>query len=685
MIKMIGVDVGGTFTDVVAVAGGQILTVKVSTDARYTERGVLQGAREVGVVDAAVFNHASTHGLNAVITRRLPKIGFLTTLGHRDLLDGGRVFRPAAALTDPHWRRSFGDAARPLVPRYLRRGVRERIDADGNIIIGLDEDQARFQLRILKGCNIQGVAVCLLNSYVNGCHEQRLRELVIEELGALPCSISSELSPLAKEYARASTTVVDACMRIIYGDYTRRLDAGLRESSFTGTLNYANCAAQLLPVEAAMERPFEIVFAGPAAGTIASGHFGASIGIDNMICANVGGTSCDFSVVLAGRSITNTTFELEADLAVNALSTEVHSIGAGGGSLVHIDAGGAIAVGPDSAGSDPGPACYGRGGRCPATTDTYLLMGVIDPDGFAAGRLRLDAKLSRQAFERLDTKLGLDQQVRYAFRVGVNNIAEGVLNLCVRYGIDPRDFALMAFGAAGPMMLPAVLETVNCRECIVPPHPGLFSALGLVSSDQVFSDSRSAYVLLAPDAAVDIDACFEQMETKLRHRLGIANEKVKIVRTFDGRLVGQSWETPFVPAPPGPIDAESIAVMVRNFHDTYQLRTGNRFEALGVQGVTYRVAAVVPVEKVEYAQVPRSQNAPPKPVRIGTLKYFAEQPIDVSEYERAHLCQGDEIAGPAIIREPLSTTFLLPDQVMTVGKYGELRIRNGAQKRGDEG
>jgi N-methylhydantoinase A len=310
MAKIIGVDVGGTFTDVVAVSGGIISTVKVSTEIHDTDRGILEGAMEVGVADAAIFNHASTHGLNAVITRRLPKVGFLTTLGHRDLLDGGRVFRPAAALTDPHWRRSFGDAAQPLVPRYLRRGIRERIGADGGIVIGLDEEQARSELRVLKRCKIQGVA--------------------------------------------SSTEIILA-----------RLDAGLRDRAFTGTLNYANCAARLLPVEAAMERPFEIVFAGPAAGTMASTHFGARIGVDNMICADVG-----------------------------------------------------------------------RGGKIPATTDTYLRMGVLDPDGFAAGRLRLDPKLSRQAFERLDTKLAFDQRVRYAFRVGINNIAEGVLNMCVRYGID---------------------------------------------------------------------------------------------------------------------------------------------------------------------------------------------------------------------------------------------------------
>ncbi|MDQ2803293.1 MAG: hydantoinase/oxoprolinase family protein, partial [Pseudomonadota bacterium] len=429
---LIGVDVGGTFTDVVAISGETIRTAKIATDPRSTERSVLEGAGEVGVRDATAFNHASTHGLNALITRRLPKIAFLTTLGHRDILDAGRVWRPADALTNPHWRRSFGDAARPLVPRYLRRGIRERIVADGQVLLALDEAQAREQLRILGKCGIQGVAICLLNAYVSRRHEERLRELVREELGAVACSISSEVLPLAK----ASTTVIDVFMQLIYGDYTRRLDQGLRELGFRGSLNYANCAAELVPADVAMERPFEIVFAGPAAGTVASAHFGHLIDAANLLCADVGGTSCDISLVTGGRPSVNTTFEVEHDLIVNALSNEVASIGAGGGSLVTISHAGELQVGPGSAGADPGPACYDKGGQQPTTTDTCVLMGLIDPNGFAGGRMKLHPELSRQAFERLDTVLSLEQRVNYAFNVAINNIAEGVVNIAIQHGID---------------------------------------------------------------------------------------------------------------------------------------------------------------------------------------------------------------------------------------------------------
>jgi N-methylhydantoinase A len=265
---MIGVDVGGTFTDVVAVRDGRIEVTKVPSDASEPATAVVEGARRLGVEGSAVFNHASTMGLNAVITRRLPKVAFLTTDGFRDILDRGTIRRPLDGQTDPAWRRPFGDGARPLVPRYLRRGVVERILADGSELRALDADQARRQLAVLRRCEVRGVAICLLNAYVNPAHEEQLRELTHEVLGDdVAVSISSETSPLAKEYARASTTVVDVLMKLIFGRYSASLDADLRELGFEGDLNFADCAATLLPWREALQKPFRIVFAGPASST----------------------------------------------------------------------------------------------------------------------------------------------------------------------------------------------------------------------------------------------------------------------------------------------------------------------------------------------------------------------------------------------------------------------------------
>lgn len=674
---MMAVDVGGTFTDVVAVKDGKIFTAKVSTRVGEVENGVIEGANELGVADCPVFNHASTHGLNAIITRSLPKIGFLTTEGHRDVPDVGRTWRPVSALTDPSWRRTFGDADRPLVPRYLRRGIVERLKADGSVFIPLDEAQAREELRVLKRCNVEGIAICLLHAYTNPVHEARLRELVREELGEIPCSVSSEISPLAKEYARASTTLVDVFMKIIYEQYSQRLDTGLRGSGFAGQLNFADCTANLIPAAAAMAAPFKIVFAGPAAGTVGSAHFGAVIQQPNLLCADVGGTSCDISLVTNGQPFVNTTFELEHDLIVNALSNDISSIGAGGGSIVAISASGDIKVGPASAGAMPGPACYGRGGTAPTMTDINLLAGILDPDGFAGGKMKLDLALSRRAFEQLDTPLPFDARVRYAYDIGLNNIAEGIFNIAVKYGIDPRDYALMAFGAAGPLVLPALADLVHVKSVIVPPHPGLFSALGLLSGDQAYTLSRSAYQILTPETAPGIDAIFSEMEAQMRAGLG-AGQEIETQRSFDAQLVGQTWETPFVAVPEGPIDAAAIRQMIKNFHDAYAARNGNRFEAIPVQGVTYRVRAVVKTDKVSYPPLPPRGSAPLKPVGSSVLRYVSDQEEIAQIYRREDLCAGDVVMGPAIIREALSTTYITRNQLGTVGGYGEITINRKA-------
>lgn len=674
MSKLIGIDVGGTFTDIVSVNSDGIRAIKRSVNSSKMAEAVLAGTVDIGGRDASMFNHASTRGLNAVITRQLPKIGFLTTVGHRDMLDAGRTWRPSADQTNPHWRRQFGDTARPLVPRYLRRGVMERITASGETLVELDEHQAREQISVLRECEVEGIAICLINSYVDPRHEIRLRELVIEACGDIPCSISSGISPLAKEYDRASTTVIDVFMRLIYGQYTEELTAGLDALDFKGSLNYANCAAQLLSADTAMERPHQMVFAGPAAGAIACSHFGAMTTKGNLLCADIGGTSCDISLVSDYRPFFNTTFELEHDLVVNALSIEVASIGAGGGSVVSISPAGEIQVGPASAGSEPGPACYGKGGTKPTLTDACLLMGIIDPEHFAAGQIKLDPELARRAFADLDTRLTLGERVRYAFHVGLNNIAEGLTNVAIQHGVDSRDFSIMAFGAAGPMLLPSVLEFLKAAEVIVPPHPGHFSALGLVSSDQTYSDSRSAYRILSRDVADEIDAVFREMEKSLRDRLRSILPEPAFSRAFDGKLLGQSWETPFIPIPEGPITPEMVDQMIENFHTTYKLRSGNRFDSIPVQSVTYRIETVVPTEKVEYPRLPKRSVGELQSRRMIELEYLGPDPIQTAEYWRADLLSGDVIAGAAVIREDSSTTLILPTQQLKVGEFGELYV-----------
>jgi len=671
--QLIGVDVGGTFTDHIAINDdGSITALKVPTDPTDLPSSVIEGARRMGVADVRAFNHASTTGLNAVLTRQLPKIGFLATLGHRDILDMGRAWRPLEALTDPHWRRSFGDSAAPIVPRYLRRGIRERLMTDGSALIALDEEQAIEQLEVLARCEVEGVAICLLNAFVNPAHEVRLRELVEAHLPGVRCSISSEVSPLAKEYGRASTTVIDVMMKAVMQDYADRLRTGLGDLGLASPVNYADCAATLAPERMALQRPSALIFSGPAAGTVSSAHFGQASGRPGLICCDVGGTSTDISIVMDGKPVVQTTFEIEHDLIVNTLANEIVTLGAGGGSIVAVGAAGELTVGPASAGSTPGPACYGRGGTQPTLTDACLLMGLVDGKGFAGGTMDLDAELAERAFEGLDSTLSLDEKIVHAYRIGLHHIAQGILDIAIQHAVDPRDFDIIAYGSAGPMLLPAILDEVSARSVVIPPHPGLFSALGLLSADQVFVRGRSAYVVIDGTATDQMNAVFAAMERDLLAELNLDRDAVSIKRTFDGRLVGQTWDTPFVDVPGGVLDEAAAAAMVGNFHDAYEARWGSRFEEHRVEGVTYRVQVSVPSEKVSYEPAELTAEEP-RPSGQAVLRTGAE-PTTGDVYRREALRPGQRVLGPALIREEMASTFLEAGQLATVGARGELVI-----------
>jgi N-methylhydantoinase A len=292
--------------------------------------------------------------------------------------------------------------------------------------------------------------------------------------------------------------------------------------------------------------------------------------------------------------------------------------------------------------------------------------------------MRLDAERARAAFESLNTPLSLDDRVAYAYRIAVHNVAEEVTNVAIRHGVDLRDFTLLAYGAAGPMLLPAALEQLQVKRVVIPPHPGLFSALGLLATDLVYYDSQSAYMVLTPDSAPRIEEIFEAMENKLRERIPAGSDGVTLRRSFDGRLLGQSWETPLVEVPEGPITQATVQRMIDSFHDEYERRYGNRFPVVPVQGVTYRVQLVVPVDKMNYDRLKdvdsTANPAAPRPTRTLKLRYVQDEPFDAPEYAREALAPGVKLGGPAIIREGLSTTFLLAGQRAHVGRLGEISI-----------
>lgn len=675
---MIGIDVGGTFTDIITMnKKGEILTAKLPTNPDNRELAVIEGASIFASESDPILNHASTAGLNAILTRNLPKIGFLTTIGHRDILDMARAWRPMEEQTNPLWRRGCGDASSPFVDRYLRRGIQERITSKGEILIPLDEKQARAEINVFKNCDVKGIAICLINAYINGNHEQKLRDLICEIMGeTFPVSISCDVSPLAKEYERASTTVIDVYMKIVFGKYLNKVTEGVSKFGFSGNLNIADSAADLVPFEFAMKKPSRIMYSGPAAGIKASTHFGELIDESEIICCDIGGTTSDIGLIKSGKPTVKATFEVEHDVIVNTLAIQIWSIGQGGGTIAHVNSAGELLVGPQSAGSDPGPACYGKGGQQPTITDACLLSGILRTEAFLGGEMSLYPDLSRQTFDQLATNTELAEKVRQVYELGLHNIAEGILGVTVERGIDPRDYALFAYGSAGPMLVPQLMERLGVGKVIIPPFPGVYSALGLASTDMVYSESKSAYIELESHqkTAEKINHVFSTMEESLMQQINPKDrEHVQVVRSFDGWYEGQTWETPFIPAPLETITEESIDTMLSNFHVGYQEMWGNMFPFLPVIATTYRTMLVLPTPKLEYPQLPRRK----KGKMIGQqkkLQYISDSQLTINEYQRDTLLHGDEIEGPAIIREPKCTIMVCSGQSARVGKYGEIHI-----------
>jgi N-methylhydantoinase A len=307
-------------------------------------------------------------------------------------------------------------------------------------------------------------------------------------------------------------------------------------------------------------------------------------------------------------------------------------------------------------------------------TDACLLIGLLDPSQFAGGRLKLHPEDSLAAFQRLDTTMPLGRRVRSAWEIGINNIVEGIYNVAVQHGVDPRDYSLVAYGAAGPMLLPSLLDKVRLRQVIVPPYPGLFSAIGLLSTELVYSDSRSAYIRLVPDAAEEIDSIFRVMEQQLLERIGGSRNQVAVERSFDGRLYGQSWDTPFIAVPKGVINDEMLGEMIGSFHAEYGRRHDGSFPSDPVEAVTFRIQAIVPSERFEFPEIGSRSSAVLEPIGKTLLHDLYDEETSAPIFERSALLRGDRISGPAVVLEPMSTTFVPADRTCTVGRVGELYI-----------
>jgi N-methylhydantoinase A len=684
MSYRIGVDIGGTFTDFVLVdeQTGEVSTAKTPTTPDDQSKGFINAIdlSPVPVSDVDLVLHGCTVGLNAILTRRGAKVGLIVTDGFRDVTAMGRGQRPGTDQFNPRYTHSFGDSGQPFVPRYLRRGVVERMSARGEPLVGLDAASVRREVVFLKAQGVEAIAICFLNSYINDAHERAAKQIVHELWPEVACWTSTEVHPCFKEYPRFSTCVLNSYIGPLLDRYLDRAETMLRERNYHRPLLIMQSNGGVLTASMTRQRPAYTAQSGPTGGVIAASYWGKQLGVDNLLTLDIGGTSADYSIIQQGRPLVTTELELEHDVVIALPALNVYSIGAGGGSIAWIDSIGALRVGPQSAGSVPGPACYGRGGKSPTVTDALLIAGFLRAEDFLAGKMPLDIEASRRSLEAIAAALGcsVERAAEAVLNVATANIVEGAREMAVFNGVDPRDYTLYAFGSAGPVFASAIGRELGVKDIAIPPTPGEMCAFGLAMADLRVDVGDPLVKPLNEVPADQLEKMYASLEQRARDVMASGREghspgNISVLRWLDGRYVGQTWETPSVPVP-AVIDADTFAQIKHNFDETHKRLWGYSLKSGTVKASMVRVTLVVAFPPVVAAakqagdgQVQRAQS--------GTTRvHFKGEWVDVPVFHREELFAGDEITGPALINQATSSTVLLPGDKAHCDGFGHLWI-----------
>lgn len=659
-MRVVGIDVGGTFTDLVEVddATGEYRYHKLPSTPDDPARAFLAGTKEIaagrGAPDRTI--HGSTVATNTLIQRSGAKVGLLATRGHRDVLEIGRGVRPYEAIFQLLW-----DKPDPLVPRHLRLDVTERLDATGRVVTPLSEPEVKLACEAFREHDVDSVAICFLFSYLNGEHERQAAELVAEELPGVPLSVSSEILPQWREYERTSTTVADAYVKPVMARYLERLGSGLAEQSHEHELLIMKSNGGVTRASGAVDVPIETYLSGPAAGVVAGQAVAAAAGWDDAIVTDMGGTSFDVSLVTEASVARRTEGEVAEGIPVTVSMLDVRAIGAGGGSIAWIDEGGGLRVGPQSAGADPGPACYARGGEQPTVTDANLVLGRLAPGAFLGGRLKLDQARAEAAIRASVAEplgLGLAEAAQGVIDVTVANAVREIRALTSERGIDYRAYALVSGGGAGPLHGAPMARELGMNTVIVPPLPGILSATGLVQCDLRFDSVRSLPVTLERDGIDRVVEYLDQMAEAGIERLhaeGFSGTPI-VSLSLDMRYRGQNWELE-VPVSRERLDVETVSASFDSDHERlYRFQMPEHEHEV----INLRVAVTGPLERGA-AHTPRrerSDAAQPRgerPVLDDTTRQF----VDTAIVDRDALGAGDVLRGPAIVEE-LDTTVVVP-------------------------
>lgn len=671
----LAVDIGGTFTDFVLYDGetGRHEIGKNLTTPDNRADGVLTGMTQlVGeFADLEFFVHGTTAGINAFLERRGARVALITTAGFRDVYGIGRTNR-----TEMY--NLFYRKPEPLVPRCDVYEVCERMGPDGSVIEQLDEQRCAAVIEEIAGQGFESVAVCFLFAYANPTHELRIREMIAKRIPGLSVTLSHLISNEWREYERTSTAVINAYVAPAIERYLSELETRVRARGFGQDLYIMQSNGGLMTSEAARTLPIQTLFSGPVGGTIG----GRELGGGNLLCVDMGGTSFDVSLVVDGQADVRTETVLEG-FPVLMPVVNIHSIGAGGGSIAWLEGGG-LRVGPHSAGADPGPACYGRGGRNATVTDANLYLGRLDPQSFLGGAMRLDMDAARAAIESIASQLDMDGRVFADGMLSIVNakMANAIRQLTIKKGLDPRSFNMVGFGGAGPMHAVFLAEELDIDTVIVPPMPGTFSAWGMLQTDLRHDVAMTFIRPLDGMSADELAGAYASLEARgatSLGRQGISAERIGFIRQADMRYVGQEY-TVNLTLGQGE-DAFDVAGLMSSFHDLHESQYGHCDRRESIEFVALRVAAVGMIDRPRRpGGIARTAQARPGAVREA---YFSGQWVDTAIYQRTELSPGDRLASPAIVDELSSTTVIPPGYDVHIDQRDNIVIvGSGCRRRG---
>ncbi len=669
----ISVDIGGTFTDfcILDEDTGLMRVAKTASTLDPIE-GLFAGLtqEQIDLTDVTLFSHGTTVATNALITRRLPRAAMVCTEGFRDVIEIRR------ANKEDLWD-TYKDVAPPYIRRRDRLTVRERVDGSGRVIAPLDEAGAREVARVLRKRNVAAVAVCFMNAFMNGANERRMKAILEEELPGIPITASSDVLPEIFEHERFCTTVVNAVLSPVVGNYTARLGERLAEGGYRSDLLLLHSGGGVMTAHGARQFSGRLAGSGIAAGALASRHIAMQCGYPNAIGLDMGGTSCDVSLAYEGRSRITKDWYIEFGYPIRFPSIEVLTIGAGGGSLASIDEAGSLRNGPQSAGADPGPACYGRGNEAPTNTDAHVVLGRL-AHGLAGGRVRLDPALAAAAVRRgVAAPLGMDlhEAAEAILKVADANMADAVRLISISRGYDPRDFALVAFGGAGALHGAALARELSIPTVIVPPNPGVTSALGCLLVD-IQHDLAASYIHPAADAdpgAIEVEfAALEREALERMRKEGVSTRDVVMERSIDMMYRGQ-WRSLNVPVgrPVGP-----TAALVTAFHDQHKHEYNFRRDDAQVDFYRLNLRAVGIVPKAAFREHPGNGRMP-SPRERREVWFGGAIPLETPVYHRAELPAGARFEGPAIVEQLDATTIVPPGVAVEIDRFLNILMHVG--------